>query len=395
MLAQQRAQRASVEAEHTAIRDLIAGNPSLTSDAILGNAALTDDAKHRLLGAIARSTQQEPPTQLSDTTAARLIDRIRRRDDDAERITDIGPIIDAYNAGHLRQAGLDFVTRQFDEAQTPDDAAMAQRKQIYVGSIQPLLNQRAAGVGLSSASQRIDLERYIDSAVQRYRAEGMNPLDLLNPSKPDYLGSPAALLSHVHNVSFKSLDAEEPTNFITSYGADGADYGDTPPFPAGIPPSPLDAWQREFIRAHLDLYRRAQGFVDYLMGVFNKPTDDKDPHKKQKEPDEPTPRTEGPTPDPNSGPSAPPPWRQYELKHGSRQTRVTIEHEGELRNFRLDYPVDEDGIVDLKDYNWEKSAYNKPFVRIMSLTILKHRLIITLKFIQRSLSDFRKSHQLG
>jgi len=44
-----------------------------------------------------------------------------------------------------------------------------------------------------------DWEREIDRKIADYRAEGKNPNDLFDPSKSDYLGSPQALLPHIHS----------------------------------------------------------------------------------------------------------------------------------------------------------------------------------------------------
>jgi hypothetical protein len=353
MLAHQRAQRASDEAEHATVRELLAGNPSVTSGAILDNAVLKDDAKDRVLKALAHSTQPEPPAEVSDATAVALLDRIRRPDGDAEKIAAIDPIVDAYSSGKLAKANLDFIARQLDEGQMPAGAAIASRKQALIDDIQPLIDEQAREGGLPAASQRLALERDIDGTIQQYLAEGKNPRDVFSPFKASYLGTPGALQPYIKNIS----------SFSAGASRNDADWGDDQLPPFGTPPSPSEVWQREFIRGHLELYRRARALADYLRGVFNKPTDDKEPGKEKKEPDEPPSRTEGPTPDPNEGPTAPPPWRQFELKHGSKQTRVTIERDGKVSKFGLDYPVNEEGIVDLKDYNWEKSAYDKPFIR--------------------------------
>jgi hypothetical protein len=42
-----------------------------------------------------------------------------------------------------------------------------------------------------------NLERDIDYKVERYRREGKDPLDLFDPSKPDYLGTPQALAPYL------------------------------------------------------------------------------------------------------------------------------------------------------------------------------------------------------
>jgi hypothetical protein len=41
-----------------------------------------------------------------------------------------------------------------------------------------------------------NFERDVDRKMEAYRRDGKDPLDLLDPSKPDYLGTPEALLPH-------------------------------------------------------------------------------------------------------------------------------------------------------------------------------------------------------
>ena len=49
------------------------------------------------------------------------------------------------------------------------------------------------GRNRSAIMRLYDLERFVDYKVDRYRSQGKDPLDLSDPSKPDYLGTPQAL----------------------------------------------------------------------------------------------------------------------------------------------------------------------------------------------------------
>jgi hypothetical protein len=55
--------------------------------------------------------------------------------------------------------------------------------------------------------------------------------------------------------------------------------------------------------------------------------------------------------------------RSYELRKGSRQFTLRVPFRGKEITIRLDFPPDEDGIVDLKDYNWWKPGYIRPFLQ--------------------------------
>jgi hypothetical protein len=48
----------------------------------------------------------------------------------------------------------------------------------------------------ASNMHRLDLERRLDSKIDRYRKEGKDPFDLFDPSKPDYVGKPEAMLPY-------------------------------------------------------------------------------------------------------------------------------------------------------------------------------------------------------
>jgi hypothetical protein len=230
-----------------------------------------------------------------------LLDRIRRPDDNAEGIAGIGPAVDAYTAGKLGKANLDFIARQLDEGQSPDGAVMANRKQALIDGVQPLIDQQAREGSLPAASQRLALERDIDSAIRQYRAEGKNPLDLLNAAKADYLGSPEALAPYVRNVAFQPIGAGGPAGSAEQFMANFVEPNDIRRSPPGRPPSPSDVWQRGLFRSHMELLRRAQDLADYLRGLFNHPADDKEPEKEK-----PRPQGEVTSP-PNPGPDGLPP----------------------------------------------------------------------------------------
>jgi hypothetical protein len=124
--------------------------------------------------------------------------------------------------------------------------------------------------------------------------------------------------------------------------------------PSGRPPlptTPFDAWRDQVIRE--------------LGRLLSKPHETDDP----KVPANPAASGQSPpNPEPNPPtPNLPDPFlspgREYEIRKGSQQTPVTIDHEGTQKSFRLDFPISDKGIVDLKDYDWPKQAYQIPFIQ--------------------------------
>lgn len=58
-----------------------------------------------------------------------------------------------------------------------------------------------------------------------------------------------------------------------------------------------------------------------------------------------------------------PRWKQYEDKHGSEQTTMHTTFDGNEVTVRLDKPPTDSTIIDFKDYDWSKSAYDTPFIQ--------------------------------
>jgi RHS repeat-associated protein len=56
-------------------------------------------------------------------------------------------------------------------------------------------------------------------------------------------------------------------------------------------------------------------------------------------------------------------WQQYEFKYGGQQTKMTTTFNGQTINVRLDKPPTGSTIIDFKNYDWSKSAYNTPFIQ--------------------------------
>ena len=59
------------------------------------------------------------------------------------------------------------------------------------------------------------------------------------------------------------------------------------------------------------------------------------------------------------------PGKQYEQQQGSQQTTVRVTIGGNVVKFRLDFPPDDNGVKDLKDYKWSSPGYQVPFLQQM------------------------------
>jgi hypothetical protein len=269
---QQQERRASDEAESAIVANLFGDCPSVTANAILDNTALSEEARQRLLTAAERQKRSEPTAQVSQAATLSLLDSVRRRHGDEQRIADLSPIIGAYNAGYLTRADFRHVARQLNEAKTPDGELLSRRRREFINSVAPLITSfspsapsladtpephsmrggsagavEEARIGLATAtgmrqgndsggagawesgsrdsppadddragqsetasipglSQLYDLERDLDERIDRRRKEGKNPFDLLDPSKPEFVGTAEALSPYADEALRQTLE---------------------------------------------------------------------------------------------------------------------------------------------------------------------------------------------
>jgi hypothetical protein len=169
---------------------------SVSAKAIANDFTLTRAARERMIGIVERETKPEAAAKVSNTTATDLISRIRAPAGDPTRIDDLGPVYDAYEKGRLSKADLKFVRDEFVNLRTPEGAALGVQQEEFIKSVKPLIDKSNPLLGKidQSGPQQVynftmDLRRKVDE----YRKAGKDPRDLMDPSKPDYLGSPAAL----------------------------------------------------------------------------------------------------------------------------------------------------------------------------------------------------------
>ena len=102
--------RVSDEAEAAIVADLFGDSPSQTPGSVL-------DAS------------------VSQATTLDLLDRIRRPEGDAEKITGIGPLVEAYDRGELSRADFHSVAKQLANAGTTEGATLPRRRRELVDFI--------------------------------------------------------------------------------------------------------------------------------------------------------------------------------------------------------------------------------------------------------------------
>jgi hypothetical protein len=192
----QESRRTSHAAENDIIADLTGQRPTLTRADISVNQKLDDTAKARMLALADRTTIPDPDETTSHVAARGLLDRIRLRDGDPSRISSPGDIYDAYVSGKLNRDDFNFVRQEFLARQASADTPLFAHKQAFLRSVAPAIDQSDPLIGdidrLGRAKMYL-LERDLDRKIGQYLKAGKDPLDLFDPSKPDYAGTPESL----------------------------------------------------------------------------------------------------------------------------------------------------------------------------------------------------------
>lgn len=196
-------QEASDAREGEYLSKLHSDDPAVQSKvsarAIANDFTLTREARERMIGIVERETKPEAAAKVSNGTATDLISRMRAPPGDPRRIDSLDPVYDAYEKGKLSKADLKFVRDEYTNLRTPDGQALGAQQEEFIKSVKPLIDKSNPLLGKidQSGPQQVynftmDLRRKID----QYRREGKDPRDLMDPSKPDYMGGPAALAAY-------------------------------------------------------------------------------------------------------------------------------------------------------------------------------------------------------
>lgn len=133
---------------------------------------------------------------VSHQTAIGLLSGIRAGQGAPGRISDMNPIYQAYQDGKLSNSDFAFVQAQFKELQTPDGERLNDVESRLFQAVRQSIDKSNPVMGILDMTGGSEFFRYqqdVAGRVAAYRAQGKNPFDLFDPSKPDYIASPASL----------------------------------------------------------------------------------------------------------------------------------------------------------------------------------------------------------
>lgn len=169
---------------------------SVSAAAIANDFTLTREARQRMINIVERETRPATAAKISNDTANDLMSRIRAPEGDPRRITDLNPVLDAYVKGLLNKSDYKFLTEEFKNLRTPEGEELGKQQDEFIKSVKPMIdksNPLMGKIDQSGAMQMYAFTLALKKKVDEYRKAGKDPRDLMDPSKPDFMGSPSAL----------------------------------------------------------------------------------------------------------------------------------------------------------------------------------------------------------
>jgi hypothetical protein len=169
---------------------------SVSAREISRDYTLTREARERMIGIVERETKPEAAAKVSNRTATDLISRIRAPAGDPNKIDSLDPVYDAYQKGELNKSDLKFVRDEYMNLRSPEGQALGREQEEFIKSVKPMIdksNPMLGKIDQSGPQQVYQFTMALRKKVEEYRKAGKDPRDLMDPSKPDYMGNPAAL----------------------------------------------------------------------------------------------------------------------------------------------------------------------------------------------------------
>lgn len=138
-----------------------------------------------------RMNKPEPLGPVSHETSTELLAQMRRGE-----ITDTTPIYKAYEDGKLQNGDFNFLVREFRESRSPEGDRLNKATQRFIDGVKPMITKANPVMGNldpNGTQQLYRFEMTLKERMTEYRKAGKNPYDLLDPSKPDYMGKPETI----------------------------------------------------------------------------------------------------------------------------------------------------------------------------------------------------------
>lgn len=220
---------ASDQRESDYLQKLHSGDPEqmkqVSAKAIANDDKLTREARERMIGIVERETKPEAAAKVSNQTAMDLVSRIRAPAGDPSRIDSLDPIYSAYEKGQLNKADLKFVREEYANIRTPDGQKLGQQQEDFIKGVKAQISNSNPMMGKLDPTGDQQLYRFtfdLQQKVEQYRKAGKDPRDLFDPSKPDYMGSPAALQPYQKTMQQSMQDTVKRLGASKNLTSDGS-----------------------------------------------------------------------------------------------------------------------------------------------------------------------------
>ena len=209
---------------------------SVSAAVIANDYTLTREARERMINIVERETKPAAAAKVSNATANDLITRIRAPEGDPTRITDTNQIYKALEDGKLNKSDFKFVIEEFKNLRTPEGEELGKQQDEFIKSVKPMIDKSNPLLGKIDQSGGLQMYAFtlaLKKKVDEYRKAGKDPRDLMDPSKPDFMGSPAALSQFQKPLQQSLQDVASSLRTGPSVPISGL----TPPSASNPPPS--------------------------------------------------------------------------------------------------------------------------------------------------------------
>jgi hypothetical protein len=187
--------------ENAVIQGTAGQGPRVFENDIKTAQDISPESKMRMLSWVRRDGMPEPPSHISQAASTDLFRRMNLPDTDPQRISDLGPIREAYaptdgSKGKLTRADEEWLEKRFTESRTPEGERLTQVRQQFTHAVEPTIDKSNPLLGKIDQSGKLQayaFQRFVDQKVDEYRKAGKSPYDLFDPGKADYLGKPETL----------------------------------------------------------------------------------------------------------------------------------------------------------------------------------------------------------
>lgn len=196
----QEAEAVSDATETKILQKLYSDDPrqqaEVSTKAIVNDPGLTRVAKERMISVVNREMKPETAAKVSNDNAIDLLQKLRLPEGEPGRISDLGPIYQARIDGKLNRTDFEALKKEFTDLRTPEGQRLGQAKESFLKAMGPIIDKSNPLMGNIDPDGKSNLYRLqwdLDARMDEYRKAGKNPYDLLDPSKPDYMGRPEAM----------------------------------------------------------------------------------------------------------------------------------------------------------------------------------------------------------